>query len=310
MKCGEKVFNQCVVQVQNVIVCLAAVLLLSAPSWGRVWGMAGATSMSTKTPSRVSSGEPIDEYLINNQQPVILGTIGAGYEGEIWDFELDQAAESLETIAGAAPGGEEVLWYTSYIVSVPFETGTLPLDKIAALRALDADLYWTVGTLTGPFGSVDAVAVTYSATDNTGSRRHFLMPIAEVSDGLVDLLTTIVTEIEAGAGPGFGDCYQTYRTRLARVLRDFNICMADQVPPIGLPAIACFVLCAPFLWGGPVGYAICVAACLAGVALGGLIGTSTCMESASAARLNALSSYCLCIQQSGEPDIVGCAFPK
>ncbi len=83
---------------------------------------------------------------------------------------------------------------------------------------------------------------------------------------------------------------------------------------MSLCAVACFILCAPFLLGTPFAYLACVAACLAGCTGIGVIAWQTCEGALEAAQENAVSSYCLCIAWKEancqpidwEVDIVGC----
>lgn len=247
--------------------------------------------------------ETYEEFLINNQQTVLVPTLGVGYDTDIHALAFSAPIAELDTVFGVGPLNESISWFSSYVHPLDRNSPELTEEMQTDLASVDADMYWTVGKLTGPYGSVDAVAVAFSVTDANDQRGHFIVPIAAMRSGSAQSVANMVVAVEFLIPP---DCHEIYRGRASVAKGDFLGCMADQVKPIGLSSVGCFVLCTPFLAGSPLAYAACAAACNAGVAVGGLINTNTCMDELEGAMQNARDSYCNCIQQTGEPDAVGC----
>ena len=201
-------------------------------------------------------------------------------------------------------------------------TNELTLDQIQELDSISAQAHLAVGTLSGPSGSVNMVAMYMSATDADGIQYNHLLPVGEASGQLIDSLTEMTAValqgplFRAATSPcdSLTHCHDLYRTRMSKALRDFASCMKGQVPPFSLCAVACFILCTPFLAGTPFAYGACVAACLAGCTAIGVIDWQTCEDAVETATADAESSYCLCIAwkkancqpSDWETDIVGC----
>jgi hypothetical protein len=265
------------------------------------------------------------QYLIKNQAPVISAAFGPGYASGIHCLELGETPNLLQMTPGLGPNDLPFEWVPAMRSDIDYlNEPDLPAAHLQSLLSLQADMSLTVGTLRGPMGSVDCLGMSFSAIDSVGVRRYRLVPVAAAPKGMVETLREYAVDLELGSGlksgltslssqkvtdiDDYGYCHETYRKRLAKALKKFTKCMADNAPPISIWNVACFVACVPLLAGTPIAYAICVAACNAGVAAGTVIDTVTCVEQLKSARASALASYCWCIDNtsSGEIDIVGC----
>lgn len=240
------------------------------------------------------------------QRPVRIAAFGSTYSDQYIRLSLLTSPIEFGEVAGFGPSGEPITWNTAYLAPEMFsdpEANQLTPDQIEELDSISAQAHLVVGTLSGPSGSVNMVAMYMSVTDAGGVRYHHLLPVGEASVVLIDVLTEMTEVVSRGrfvlrrGSPCDSPthCHDLYRQRIADALKDFSNCMKGQVPVVSLCAVACFILCAPFLLGTPVAYAVCVVACLAGCSGIGVIDWQTCEAELEAASENAVSSYTICI---------------
>ena len=304
--------------------------------------MLSATMPWTMGPPVVRADDysPWETELDSAQQPVRVAAFGTTYENDYIRISLQSAPAPLGVTVGLGPGGEPVFWTTAFLGPEMFAeaaaNGVPSWGTTGQTPDIDPKAHIIVGTLDGPSGLAYVAGVYMSATDSGNVTYHHLLPIGEATPDLVNRLSEM-TAIDMAAGAAAQQqqrqlgvrqltaieddpcdspthCHDLYRQRIADALREFADCMKGQVPPMSLCAVACFILCAPFLAGTPAAYLACVAACLAGCTAISTIDWQTCEAALEAARDNAESSYCLCIewkqdncnQYDWEVDIVGC----
>ena len=262
--------------------------------------------------------------LDNAQRPVRLAAFGATYADQYIRLSLLTPPIELEDVLGFGPSGEPITWTTALLGPEMFSQATaneLTLVQIQELDSMSAQAHIAVGTLSGPSGSANMVGMYMSTTDPGGIQYHYLLPVGEASAELIDLLTemtAVVLQVPISAASrspcdSLTHCHDLYRPRLKKALDDFVDCLKDQVPPLSLCAVACFILCVPFVPPSHL-YLACVAGCLAGCTGIGLIDFNTCVCALEFAKFDAVSSYCLCIAWKEancqpidwETDIVGC----
>lgn len=209
-----------------------------------------------------------------------------------------------------------VTWRTLHVSMYDWQGAGSSFSGAEFFTSHNVDMALLVGELKGPCATVPCIALAFDLDDND-VRKHYLIPLVRATENLhyVALTATHGGTRAWATNPCDSDtfCDDTYRDRLKQALDEFGGCMKGMVVPIGLPAVACFVLCAPFLAGSPLAYAACVAVCEAGVAAGGIIDYTVCDAQLQAAKENALASYCACLQYKlancpnmAETDIHGC----
>lgn len=298
----------------NVLFLITLVIVASLAPYGLLTPVASADTIQ----------EDWEQALKAKQSAVRSSAFGSTYNDEFIRLSLaERPGDSQETVA-LGPAGEPSSWTTAYLGPEMISAagpGELTAQQIQDLDAIRAQAHLIVGMLEGPNGQVNVIGLYHSATDENGTQYHHLVPIGETSPGLVNQLNEMVAIVQSG--PIFTSnnpcesathCHDLYRQRIANALNEFTECMADQVPPLSICGVACFVLCTPFLAGTPLLYAACVASCLAGCSLIGVIDYTTCENALDAAVEDAESSYCLCIEwkevncqpSDWEVDIVGC----
>lgn len=298
----------------NVLFLIALMIVASLAPYG----------LLTPAASADTTQEDWEQALKAKQSAVRNSAFGTTYSDEFIRLSLAERPEDSQQTVAFGPSGEPVSWTTAYLGPEMISAagaGELTAQQIQDLDAIRAQAHLIVGTLDGPNGQVDVIALYHSATDENGTQYHHLVPIGEASPTLVNQLNEMVAVVQSGPivtskspcdSPTH--CHDLYRQRIADALNEFKDCMADQVPPLSLCGAACFVLCAPFLAGTPLAYAACVAACLAGCSAIDVIDYATCENALEAAVENAESSYCLCIAwkeancqpSDWEVDIVDC----
>ena len=177
-----------------------------------------------------------ESVLDDAQRPVRVAAFDGTYADDYIRLSLLTQPIELEEVLGFGPSGEPITWTTAYLGPKMFSEATandLTLGQIQELDSISAQANLAVGTLNGPSGSVNVVAMYTSATDADGTRYHHLLPVGEASVQLIDLLsemTAVVLLIPASAaGKNPCDspthCHDLYRTRLSKALRVFADCM-------------------------------------------------------------------------------------